>query len=76
MNRIKAFINRFISRPVVFTNEADADKYAGVRIIMRHTHTPGKIPHVSEMVDGEIVCNVHDDVFFKRVGNTVVQYNQ
>lgn len=72
MNKIKEFFNRFVGRPVVFVR--DADKYSGVRIIMRHTNTPGKIPHVSEMVDGEVVYNTHDDVFFKRTGDTIVQY--
>lgn len=74
MNKIKAFFSRFVGRPVVFVRDADADQYSGVRIIMRHTDTPGKIPHVSEMVDGEVVYNTHDDVFFKRTGDTIAQY--
>lgn len=74
MNKIKAFFNRFVGRPVVFVCDANADKYSGVRIIMRHTNTPGKTPCVSEMVDGEVVYNTHDDVFFKRIGDTITQY--
>lgn len=74
MNKIKAFFSRFVGRPVVFVSDADADHYSGVRCIMRRTNTPGRIPHVSEMVDGEVVCNTYDNVFFKRVGDSIIQY--
>lgn len=76
MNIVTSFFNRVFGRMVVFTDAEAADKYAGPRVVLRHSDIVGRVPELSNMLDGEVVVNVTDDIFYKRVGNKVEKYSR
>lgn len=76
MNIVTSFFDRVFGRMVVFTDAKAADKYAGPRVVLRHSDVVSRVPELSNMLDGEVAVNVADDVFYKRVGDKVEKYSR